>query len=393
MPRGFSLLILILLIAATPPSAARDDLRRWLRDLAAPAPAAAQPGAAAPASTAEAKPAPRIDLPLNTWVARKLPGKGKAPWSGKHQRLAHNPVNGRIYFLGGDYGGPQFFDSGRNEMYSYDIATDSWVQEQPYCRTDGTPQPSHPDEVGWVYDTRRNIFWMVPGWMGPNQKNCPESTLARFKIMTWDWKTRVWTVTDRQLPKHLVPGNSTFAQYDAKTDTILKLYNDSFNGMSIYDIAADRWTKVRYPGTPMPRFEKQYTALDTEKRQLYIVAGNVRRLYRYDLDKRSFEDLGEAPGKTGHDGSHAVWDPLNRVVLWPHQFQTSDVTLHVYHPDEHRWEVNVAAKAPEGITVRGTNAVFDPYQNAMLIMGQTGNEGKGNPYLFLYRYGDGKRAR
>src|SRR6185503_4382224 len=51
---------------------------------------------------AEAAP---IDLPIKTWVKRRLPlaGQGPCPYGCKHMRLAVNPVNGRIYFEGGDY--------------------------------------------------------------------------------------------------------------------------------------------------------------------------------------------------------------------------------------------------------------------------------------------------
>jgi hypothetical protein len=50
---------------------------------------------------------------------------------------------------------------------------------------------------------------------------------------------------------------------------------------------------------------------------------------------------------------------------------------------------------PGNHEIRGTNAVYDPYQNVILIMGAKGNETVGNPYLFLYRYGNGsgKTAR
>src|SRR6185503_3671976 len=74
-----------------------------------------------------------IRLPLRTWVERTLPksGQGPCPTGCKHMRLAHNPDNGRIYFLGGDYSGPGAMSAGRNEVYSYSIGTDSWKLEYP----------------------------------------------------------------------------------------------------------------------------------------------------------------------------------------------------------------------------------------------------------------------
>ena len=102
----------------------------------------------------------RINLTPKTWIARPLsePGKGPCPSGGcKHMRLAHNPINGRIYFLGGDYGGPGAMASARNELFSYSIKENNWNLEYPYCGPAGDIQPDHPDEVGCI-DTRRKVF-------------------------------------------------------------------------------------------------------------------------------------------------------------------------------------------------------------------------------------------
>ena len=86
----------------------------------------------------------RINLTPKTWIARPLsePGKGPCPSGGcKHMRLAHNPISGRIYFLGGDYGGPGAMASARNELFSYSIKENNWNLEYPYCGPAGDIQP------------------------------------------------------------------------------------------------------------------------------------------------------------------------------------------------------------------------------------------------------------
>ena len=144
-----------------------------------------------PATRPAAKP---IDIPLKTWIARKLPalGKGPAATGAKHIRLAHNGENGRIYFCGGDYGGLKHNQSGRNELWSYSIAGGDWKLEYPYTGPAGDVQPSHPDETGWTYDSRRKVFWMVPGGLWFPYKKYPDGarTFAR-SARTFLWRLSV----------------------------------------------------------------------------------------------------------------------------------------------------------------------------------------------------------
>src|SRR5690242_2933995 len=103
-----------------------------------------------------------LSIPLKTWIARPIP-KGKPCIDGcKHIAVTRNSDNGLLYLLGGDYAHEGFEEpSGRQEMWSYSIATNSWELLQPFCRTDGSPQPSGPDEVGRTYDKKRKLIWMV----------------------------------------------------------------------------------------------------------------------------------------------------------------------------------------------------------------------------------------
>jgi hypothetical protein len=330
-------------------------------------------------------PAARVlEIPVNTWIARRLPGVGKAPTGGKHQRAAFNHLNGRIYFLGGDWLGPFGLASGRNELYSYAVADDTWVLEHPYCGPPGSVQPSHPDEVGWVYDTRRNVFWMLPGYMGGSQENCPDSTMVRFEIMTFDPVSRTWSWPRR---KRLVWGEtSKFAQYDAATDRIVIVYFDGANGatVGVYHIKSDSWTAQVHRGAANnARLGQEYMALDPVARRIYIVSPHENRLYRYDMDSRQLTAIADTPRNAGPDLSHIVWDPTNRVLLWPQvDDYVGSIRLHVFDPATGKWKLNLPIHQPEGLPVRGTVAVFDPAQNVLVVMG-----GHSNPYLFLYRYG------
>lgn len=341
------------------------------------------PTASLAAAETDRKP-PRIEIPLKTWIAKKLAKRGEGPCPGggcKHMRLTHNPDNGRIYFLGGDYSGPIGMQSGRNELYSYSIAEDHWRLEFPYCGPAGSVQPSHPDEVGWVYDTKRKIFWMVPGYMGNPQKNCPESTLIRGKVMTFDPATQKWEATERTRLK----GTNAFAQYDPATDTIVMF---TPNGAAVYDVQSDKWTNHRF-GLGQLDISHHYSAIALEKRVIYAIAPHRKQLLKYDMDRRTAGFISDAPPYEEPRPADAmpIWDSVNKVLLFP-QWMKGVTSFHVYHPDTNTWERNIPINQPEGITVTGRQAVFDPYQNVLLLMGSTSKEA--SPHLFLYRYGNGQ---
>jgi hypothetical protein len=336
-----------------------------------------------------------IDIPLRTWVARRLPGVGESPCVGgcKHIRLAHNPDNGRIYFLGGDYLGTSTTsrESGRNELFSYSVADDTWVLEYPYCGPPGEVQPSGPDEVGFVFDSQRHIFWMAPGFMWSNQSICPESSATQIKneLMTFDPVTRTWTDPPRNnVCKTLgVCGEDTkFAQYDPMEDTIIQFYwTGSAPAAAIYDIQSDTWTRKNFSGNA--RFGMEYTAMDLDNRHIYICSQNEDKLYRYNMDTRTLTDLGPLPAPAREDLSMLLWDSVNKVLMFP-QIPGGDlapVQLYIYHPDRNLWE-EMPMNNPDGIPVYGRHAVFDPLQNVLLVMGRKSGA---DPRVFLYRYGDG----
>jgi hypothetical protein len=337
----------------------------------------------------------RVGIPLKTWVARSFAAAAdafNAPGSsGKHQRLAHNPVDGLIYFLGGDHAqydfAPYTMDSGRNEMWTYSIKTDQWAKIQPFCRTDGTVQPARPDQVGWVFDTRRNVFWMVPGYMWGGSL-CPN--MVQGAIMSYDpLTTKRWTV-------HGTYGTnqySVFGTYDHVTDTYIRLYYSGSSGTAVQiyhpnlgtDAAA--WEKKSFPSLTV-RPELCMPALNAKGRCIYFCTPTV--LYRYDIDPRELKAIGTVPAAAMADGGEvtAVWDSISEVLYYIPFVSASDTraTCHIYHPDTKQWETD-ALYQPDGLAPAGRHAVFDPLENVLMLFGS------GDKHLFLYRYGDGPSSK
>jgi hypothetical protein len=370
------------------------------------------------------KPTGRADLPLKTWVARRYttpnaPGHGVDGHGtgGKHFRLAANPVNGRIYFLGGDWSTVHGEGSFKNSTWSYDIATDKWSLEYPYCGNPGEIMPARPDEVGWVYDTKRNLFWMLPGFMGTDQsgpgicgKN-PNSAKQVSAILTFDPATKKWA-NPGAAGEPLNPGveRSKSGVYDPVTDSIWRCSYDGGMGMvwTVYNIAQNKWQLFQTPNAEGGKYindvhlTHEYLAIDPAGRRIYAIDPNHYQLLILNMQTRSIK-IGAAipnvdPGKPPSlaDFTIPVWDSVNRVLLYPYirSLANSRPKLLIYHPDTNSWETEASTRG-DGHEVRGNAAVFDPVNNALLVMGGLTDGGDVDPsvtHFFLYRYGNGGGA-
>ena len=334
----------------------------------------------------------QIDIPLDTWVARPLPGVGKAPAGGmKHQRIAYNPVNQRLYFLGGDYAGTDYGASGRNEIFSYSVELDEWTLEQPYCRPDNDYQPAGPDQVGWTYDTKRKVFWMFPGYMTRTSvTNCADSERVILgRIMSYDPAANTWSFEDRTNSTG-GPSIRKFGHYDPVNDSFFRFGWDGAPRMEIYAIDADSWEYITFGSQFNSAYLGwDYNALDLVNRVMYVVSATEGKLLRYDLDSKSLSYISDLPpGPVNREGNYAIWDSVNSVLLWSVGGSKGQIDFYVYHPTDSRWEQRPVSQ-PEGYTVKGNAAIFDPVQNTFLLIG--GYE-PSNPYVFLYRYANGDGA-
>jgi len=344
-----------------------------------------------------------LDIPSNTWVPRLMEtDRTLAPSGGKHQRLAHNPDDGLIYFQGGDHAGTMggtWPQSSRNEMYTYEIATNRWTLIQPYCRTDGGPQPAGSDEHGWSWDSTRHVFWLNPGGgRDLSEGECTQSTLVTpIDIMSYSPTLGTWTHTSRTTLGEAGFGANNgahkFSQYDPVNDELIVMGEDR---VYHYSIPSNTWRRISFGGfSPTLRLFNEYSAFDPVERVIYAIDRYNPRLAKYDIDGGTLTFLATPPS-TVYNQPQPIWDSVNRIILWfDHNQESLGVVptpagrLHVYHPGTDTWEVDKQVDhslVPQGVTVRGNTGVFDPYQNVLMVLG--GLE-PSNSYIFLYRYGEG----
>ena len=366
----------------------------------------------APASTST--PSKEIDIPTGVFVALDPPDVGRGIGSGdgtKHVTWQHNPIDGRLYSMGGDFLGLLGPESYRQEMYSLSIAerfahredrNAGWRLEYPYCGPDGGVQPKSPDFVGWTWDSKRKLFWMVPGLMFvPGSPVCPDRTASwnddpkylMNHLMTFDPAAPVLTqrLKDRGGSYLKDRGETWMSTYDPKVDTLIRFGFAGCCGalVDIYDIQKATWSS-KYLGMNSLRKDIQIgaemQAVDYEARVIYAVDGNSGRLHRYRMDSHKLDDLGPVPGgPIAGNNAYCAWDSVNRVLLF-FRLDISNLrgTPHVYHPDAVRWESPPVVTNPPGLYPSVRHAmVFDPYQNVLALLGTTD---KSNLRIWLYRY-------
>ena len=236
----------------------------------------------------------KADLPKpGGWSVRHLPGRGKSlAHPLKHARCAVNPDNQRIYFCGGDFSGPVYMQSGRQELYSYGIEQDDWRLEHPYCAPPGETAPFHPDQVGWIWDSKRKVFWMLPGVQYGSSSGGPPCDGKRGVVMGFDPRARKWSEPPQGPIFKNEYESSKFAIYDAQTDSCIMLGSTESRH---WNPATGRWDGVRFGGNRT--LFGSYTA--QVERHVYALDFRARRLVRYDIDQRRMEDGAKLPFDPG----------------------------------------------------------------------------------------------
>jgi hypothetical protein len=329
----------------------------------------------------------------------------------KHVRIAQNLDNGRLYFLGGDYASNPGDGSFVNGVWSYDLPNDQWIMDHPYCGRRGEIYAARADEVGWIWDSKRKKFWVLPGFFGLVQSGagvCGKGSLVGIptaKILTFDPQTNGWA-DPAAMPEPLPAGveASKFAVYDPTTDTIWRVRYEGGRGIvwTVYFVGENRWEEFQTPRAEDETYingahlDKEYIALDSVGRHIYVIDPNGYRLFRLDMRTRRVRILASPPDFPGRpstlqDITVIVWNSVSNVLHYLRAPNLGGVfTLATYRPDTDRWEIDSMTQ-PEGMTVRGNAAVFDSVHNALFVMGGLSPTGDADEKLithyFVYRYG------
>ncbi len=331
-----------------------------------------------------------IDLPLRTWVKRPIPGSRTPLGASKHTRWGYCESDGMFYINGGDYDGPvnplYGLQSGRNEMWQMNVAASSIKLIQPFCRTDGGVQPSGPDECGWCWDSKRKVFWHVPGYQW-GARGCNPASEIRGTIMAFDpAKTeKPWT----NVGPRFNAIDLTWSVYDPVRDSILSLCKLS-NGAALITtkVSLDppgtshslNYLKVAGLTTQLDAGDA-VTGFDPESRLIYGVTANNPNLWAVNVDtKEYFPTYAPLPQLTGQVENMTVWDPVNKVLYWLNRIGGDVIDLRIFYPATKQWE-----RIPNtSVIPRGRTCGFDIQNNCLITGGHLG----GTDYnaIWLYRH-------
>lgn len=331
------------------------------------------------------------------------------PWGQgmKHVTGAFCPDDGRIYFVGGDYGGKSWPNSYRQETWSLDLAqrlanpvnaNAGWRLEYPYEGFGGTSvQPKHPDYVGWQWDPLIKKFWMIPGVMENTSTNPPGETpvsvsdpnFIHNEVMLFDpfapmaqrW-SRVGTGAGSD------GADSWFSWLDPVRRTISRIgMAPKLQALNIAVTPPVWGAAINLPDNSKghsPSIWKEYLAIDLVGRAVYAIDPIDAIFLRISMDSGAFSELAPPPGPLesprATNRTHIVWNSSRRVVEY---LNMNDHRLYVYDPARNAWQ-DARPTVPAGVTLTARMGVFDPKNDWSLWAG--GSE-PSNPYLFLYRHG------
>jgi len=306
----------------------------------------------------------------------------------KHLRAGYHSPSGRWYFFGGDHNGslqpdgtkPYALQSGRNEVYTYDVGRNIATLEQPYCRPDGDIQPHGLDEVGLTWVSKVGKFFSLFGYQWPTSRvPCSGS---RHGPMAYDPTTRKWEMLSIPMGGwglSVMPNN---AFYDETLDALIFVANCG-GGPCVwrYSRAQQKYltdqAALKVGNAPV---WDTLPAHDVEGRAIYLIVPGQGQLVRYNIASNAVENLGPIPNLDGpvHIENSPVWDSVSKVLLYPHLNRSLIMQLHAYDPAQRKW---TPQPMPNGVNVVGLHTHFDPVQNVMFHWGTGGK-------FFFYRYGE-----
>ena len=249
------------------------------------------PAPVPPAQTPIPEPTPTPAGASISWTKIPLPGPPNSPSNvTKHARIAQ-AGNGRVYFLGGDWGAPGGENTGHQEVYSFDplSTTGDWRLEAPYCGTVENPTHWHTDEAGVAWDAKRGVFWKLSGTeYGPEDACFLAGKSVKAKVIQFNPTTKLWTV----------PAGVSQMRFGYVTNGVLDPINDQM--VQITDtkafhlnLSTGKWTEY-----PLWGEVKRFTALTTRiGREVWF--GNQKQFIEsYHLDTHALTNHGFPPWRT-----------------------------------------------------------------------------------------------
>jgi hypothetical protein len=279
------------------------------------------------------------------------------------------------------------------------------------CRPYPDWLPAFPDNVTWVYDSRRDRAIIMPGFFfgfartqavcGRNDDRVLKRTLpdgqVRMEGGSFNPRTNSWEFPSWPFPTRLGgyggDGGTNFSAYDPTRDMVVRFHWDGAwgNNLERLHLATNTWDHFRLGSghpTDRNRIRNMWSttsqpAIDVQGRNVYVISRSILsgvtewRLLRVNMDTGAAERFPVPAGYVPPNFANGngtdvllVFDPIRRVLIHPHMTGLAGDTIAMYisHVDAgYRWSsVPIPRNGPP---VKGNVAGVDPNSGVMVLIG------------------------
>lgn len=335
----------------------------------------------------DAGPPPLDGIPINTWVVRAAPPFPLSPgMPNKHVQITYDSRRHVLHFYGGDYcAGDRSSCNSHEEIYRYDVATDTWsvLLDRAGANTDGFPRGRC--IAAMAYDAARDVIWMHAGQERHNEyyAGLESGGLWAFDLTTERWIRHGISMTERTTQPAAY--ELAFMRYDPVNDALLQPSPSSnvarfpLAGMSVTAGAIDAWQSSGSLPTEEYLTGNTAFAIDTTRGRAVFYLGESGETWGYDLRTGATELLSSErlrPWSTfgiaysSADDSFVVFGGLDAYEGDGSSGSYGD-QLYVLDAGSSDWR-ELALPGDVPTPRKGENITYDEHNDVFVLYGGTG---------------------
>jgi hypothetical protein len=291
---------------------------------------------------------------------------------------------------------PQYYDATGSEIDALNVAENTWRILRPFC-VPGEPQPNRPDNVTWVYDSKRDRGIMAPGYYFMIGSGC--GAVEGWGGYAFDFATKKYIGPNEVagLPHPPEGGGgggwggdngASFGVYDPVGDELIRLRTGP--RMERLNLQTRAWRiqelSIGAPWNPNPN--RAQSVIDVQGRAAYWVdawGDKTPSLAKISLKDGRVTRIPLPPQWVPIEGLagdvYLAFDPGNRVLLIPNSFGMGGTPLSglgIFHVDTGVWEWDAVPPA-----VYGSAWGFDENLGVLVGIGK-----RQQPYAYyIWKYG------
>jgi hypothetical protein len=290
----------------------------------------------------------------------------------KHERMFYRSASKEMVIAGGDHPvsmpHPAYYDGTGSEVVAVNNSTGKWRVVRPFC-VPGKVQPDRPDNVVWVYDSKRDRGIMTPGYYGVGWVGSGCGEIGGYGAYALPFATPNWVGPDAVAGLLPPPDagwggdrGSSYGVYSPTTDELVRLRQDGGGRVEMFSFTTNTWRYWPIDSVQPARTQQVIDSADPAGPTLYWIDAwqdavmNAENTQLTNLGRKAYLSkmnlrtgvLVRIPMPAGWKGQEGLatdiylgFDPINRVVLIPNNFDMGSSPLWglgIYKVDAGTWE-------------------------------------------------------